>query len=148
MPEEILREKLAGATESVLETMFFTTVISRGQGPEMDAASSLRIQVQFVGSPSGQFEVVIDPHAARVMAEGFLPDAESPAMEETMREFANMACGAFLSEIETDGEFQLRPPVVVEGGGVDRASSSQTVLREEFTLDCGRLAVAVAFAGE
>ena len=145
--EQVLHEKLVNATESVLETMFFTAVLER-VAVENARGPFVQVHVPFLGYPSGELRIAIEESAARVMTQDFLPDAEveTASIEETMREFANMTCGAFLSEIESDSGFKLLSPVIQDADGGSTLNGPS--VEEGFMLESGNLIVGVRFAYE
>ncbi len=145
--EQTLHEKLVNATESVLEKMFFEAVLVRGEVQTL-GKPLMQVQVSFLGYPSGELRIAIEETAARVMAHDFLPDAELEAVsvQETMREFANMTCGALLSELESDSGFKLLSPVITDGTVTGAAGAP--FVEERFTLECGSLIVGIRFAYE
>jgi len=145
--EHLLHEKLVNATESVLETMFFTAVLMRGAARDSEGPC-VQIHVPFLGYPSGELHIAIEESAARVMTQDFLPEeGEGASMEDTMCEFANMTCGAFLSEIESSSGFKLLPPVVAPAAD-DAETLKGPMVEEGFTLESGSLVVGVRFAYE
>ncbi|HLJ48289.1 MAG TPA: chemotaxis protein CheX [Bryobacteraceae bacterium] len=145
--EQLLHEKLVTATESVLETMFFTAVLLRG-AVQNSHGPLMQVHVPFLGYPSGELHIAIEESAARVMTQDFLPeDAEGASMEDTMCEFASMTCGAFLSEIESASGFKLLSPVVTPAAAAVETFNGPLV-EEGFTLESGSLVVGVRFAYE
>ena len=113
IPVEQVAQALAAAAEQVLDTMFFTTVISHSErAPE--AALPVCACLEFRGEPSGSFGVNMSECAARVVAANFLgdePDALSGAqVGEVICELANMICGAVLTQIHGENLFELTSP--------------------------------------
>jgi len=123
-------EVLAVATEEVLETMFFSTVLAE---PEESASSlpedSVTAQVRFRGNPCGEFTVGLALPAAQSAAENFLGLEFGAITHEqvcgVVREMANMICGSVLTRIESDTLFELLAPEILEDGQAARTGTTR-----------------------
>ena len=81
----------------------------------------LKASVSFIGCFAGAIEVVVPEPLARWLVSSMigLPENEPPAVEmsehelfDGLGEFANMLCGACLTDLSGSGAFELRPPAV------------------------------------
>ena len=119
-PSEI-QPALESAVGEVLETMCFATALasSEGAAPADDSSGPqlLTAQLNFQGSPPGQFRVCATPDLARVIAAGFPgqeeTDVSDSEAQEVMGELANMICGSVLSRLESDAIFHLSHPEII-----------------------------------
>lgn len=101
---------VGAAVEQVLETMFYTAAFPVNAGP----ADPLCAHIHFNGDPCGEFELLIEPGAARKFAAAYLGVPESDLVAtsaaETACELANMICGATLSRLHPDSIVKLDSP--------------------------------------
>ncbi len=116
--EAAARDAFVRAAERVLETMFFDSLC--GEPVEVEPPAGLNIaRVVFRGSRMGWLEVVLDEEAAANLASNFLGLDQAPAADEvssTLAELANMFCGAFLSQFDPRGAFEIGSPRVSRTG--------------------------------
>lgn len=142
MPELIDTEILLQATQQVLETMFFTSVMgdrdTPPDGPCVDA------RVSFRGSPSGVFGLRLSASAARSIASNFLgAEDENELTDEQIGqvvcETTNMICGAVLSRVESDSVFDIALPEL---------APAPTGWTRSLDLDNGAVMVALSLEGE
>lgn len=113
------RAALAAALESVLERMFFIDTGSAAGSEVPDGEVPVRARLTFEGDPPGWLTLEVSPPAARSIAADFLAVDEASLsagqVEEVVCELANMICGAALSRLESDSNFRLGAPGVLEG---------------------------------
>ncbi len=104
-------DNLIPSCEQVLETMFFTGVLSSGEHMPCNCPGSLCANVRFEGPPDGEFRVCFANETAGSLASSFLglaPDEVTSAdCEQVAGELANMFCGSVLSRSVPSGEFHL-----------------------------------------
>jgi len=125
MPAETLlspEDTAAAVTDTavdVLEKMFYVCTLGPAPEPAPDEAS--HYVVAFEGSLNGSFSLSLTPEASAPLASNFLGvDDAAGAEASAMGELANILCGAALSRMYPNGEFQLgapKPaPAPLEGG--------------------------------
>ena len=104
-------EHLVPSAEQVLETMFFTGVVSAEEQAATGCAGMITRTVAFDGPPDGQLCVGIMPETAAALASSFLglplEEVTQPDCEEIAAELANMICGSVLSRCAPASAFQL-----------------------------------------
>lgn len=102
---------LVPSAEQVLETMFFTGVVSSGEPCVPGCPEMITRSVAFEGPPDGQLCVGVMPQTAAALASSFLGlDPENvtlPDCEQIAEELANMICGSVLSRCAPASSFQL-----------------------------------------
>jgi hypothetical protein len=90
---------VAAAMEQVLRVMYFCESVYRG-GSSVEAPV-LSTSLTFEGAVHGTFRVMVSERCARQMTADFLvlesEDVSSDQIEATVREFANVICGATLN---------------------------------------------------
>jgi hypothetical protein len=128
----------------VLETMFFATAVPGEAGCESD---SLKVRIEFRGSPSGVFAMALDREDARRLASAFLgcePEQMSSEHDGLLAcELANIVCGSVLSRAGAEGSFELGAPRLVS------EDFSEADVRAGFQLDTGGgLEIGFQIAGE
>ena len=111
---ELWRSSLLTATQEVLETMFFTTVIGEGSASQ-EIVDARTARLCFRGDPSGGFGVSVSMNSARKIAANFIgsetPDELTASeIEDVVGELANMLCGSVLSGIRSGSHFDLTHP--------------------------------------
>jgi CheY-specific phosphatase CheX len=148
MPDSPEGQALSGAVRDVLETMFFTDVVSDKSGHAGAVMPALDAQLRFEGKRSGEFRVAIALGAARTVAGNFLgaeDEAEIPEAQvgEVICELANMICGSVLSRLAGDLAFDLSHPELLPGDG-DGTGWPETAART-FELENGWLTAAIRF---
>jgi CheY-specific phosphatase CheX len=148
MPDSLEAQALSGAVRDVLETMFFTDVVSDKTGHAGASGPALDAQLRFQGGRSGEFRIAIVPGAARTIAGNFLGAEEESEIQEdqvgeVVCELANMICGSVLSRLAGDLAFELSHPELVPGDG-DGAGWPETAART-FELEHGWLTAAIRF---
>ena len=131
-----LKHSIRHATEEVLETMFFSTLLD-DEG--MEASTPLvSSRLGFCGTPSGSFQVDVSTEAAEILAADFLGGEEmesSDPVGQVVCELANILCGSILSRTGSETVFQLSSPVrTVESAG-------DWSIHESFALPGGSLTV-------
>lgn len=142
--------QLAGAAQTVLETMFFTTVVEPDEAEESPPAGDLvSARVRFRGRPDGMMLVTLPQSAARAIAATFLGVDEDDGLSEAqvdgvIREMANMICGAALSWLERDATFHLESPELVPSAALPDPANG---LCCSLPLDCGPLQIRLVTAG-
>lgn len=115
MPTETLLspEDMAAAitdtTVDVLEKMFY--VCTLGPAPEPAVEDASHYVVPFEGTMDGWFSLSLTAQAAAPLASNFLGVDDAAGSEASaMGELANILCGAALSRMYPNGEFQLGAP--------------------------------------
>ena len=125
---ESIADHLTPACEQVLETMFFSGILSAAEQFSKPLADGLRATVRFEGPPDGEVSIDLGQDAAAGLACSFLGLESSEVTlgdcEEVAGELANMLCGAVLSHSAPSSEFHLHPPVL---GGVPGASNDSPI---------------------
>jgi CheY-specific phosphatase CheX len=136
-------QMFAEAVSSVLETMFFTAPL--GLAEEGSGAACMGARVAFRGSPSGQVRLSLSEASAQLLAAGFLgEDEQSLTPEQTglvICELANMLCGSLLSQLESQGHFDLAAPQLE--GNAPAPLEQVPVGAQSFELENGVLHVAL-----
>ena len=96
----------------VLETMFFAMAVE-SQDAQV-GGDSMRVHLDFRGSPSGTFTLHADRPALAQLGAAFLGNDNeelSPAeVGDVACELANILCGSVLSEAESESGFELDEP--------------------------------------
>src|SRR5581483_8366018 len=114
-----VQQYLAPACEQVLETMFFTGVLSAQEKSSLDGESCISATIGFEGPPDGCMRIAMAAQTAQSLAASFLgrePESLDAAdCSGVAGELANMICGALLSRYAEDGEFHLVAPVLQQG---------------------------------
>ena len=117
MPDQQVAESLLAAASDVLETMFFSSVLTEapvGTAPEGSIAARLR----FSGARCGFFAIRLTEGAAKVIAANFLAEeSDEPSaaqVQEVIAELANMMCGSVLSRLDRAAHFDLGAPAIVD----------------------------------
>lgn len=122
MKTQELENNLVGAVRDVLGMMFFTDVVDDQKLPVILGDQPLTVRVGFAGETSGVLHVRVPAETAGALALNFLgaepgePLSEQQ-IDEVVREFSNMLCGAFLSRHESEQVFELTSPEHVEHPG-------------------------------
>jgi len=105
---------LAASLESVLQEMFFVSVMGEPAPDGESDAQPLSARLDFEGRPEGSLLLKVTPAAARSIAADFLAEDEEALtpqqVEDVIRELTNMICGAALSRLESDTSFRLGAP--------------------------------------
>jgi hypothetical protein len=106
-----ITENLSPCCEEVLETMFFTGILSAEVQTVCRGAGDLHASVRFEGPPDGELRVCIPHQTGSALASSFLgivPDEVTNAdCEQVAGELANMFCGSLLSRSAPTSEFHL-----------------------------------------
>jgi CheY-specific phosphatase CheX len=115
MDDATVTQALGDAPAEVLETMFFTTAMDE----PVEASNSeppVRVRVRFQGTPSGMFSLQAAGAAARTIAADFLgqdaSEFSTAQVWQVMCELANMICGATLSRLDVERQFDLSSPEI------------------------------------
>ena len=118
MAETQTTEALSAAAADVLETMFFTPVISEATPDESSSEPELMARLKFSGGRSGSFTIRVSAGAAATIAANFLgEETDSPEpgqVRDVVCEMANMICGSVLSRLDREAHFDLQHPELVE----------------------------------
>ena len=142
MIESAARQRLLESAENTLETMFFTMPDMVSMDPQRPAGELVAASLTFRGMPPGRFGFLVSDLVARTLAMNFIgcEDAaqlDSAQVAGVMGELANMMCGAVLSEMESDVNFDLSAPASVRVGADELAPDfslgSASVCRFEFS---------------
>jgi hypothetical protein len=109
-------EVVAPAIEEILQVMYFCDGMYRGGAHVADPA--FETQLRFTGAASGTFRVAISRAFAAGMAADFLaldPDAiATEQIDSTVKEFANVACGATMSAWMPSADFHFSVPAELQ----------------------------------
>jgi CheY-specific phosphatase CheX len=121
MIEEPVRQLLPASAQRTLETMFFAMPETVSMDPRRPAGERIAASLAFQGSPAGRFGLVVSDPVARTLAANFIGCDESEDLRPdqvaaVIGELANMICGAVLSELESDANFDLCPPRTIHVG--------------------------------
>jgi CheY-specific phosphatase CheX len=117
---------LAPSCEQVLETMFFTGILSQEdrtcREASSDCSGAITAAVEFRGPPDGILCVGLEIETAAALASSFLgldPEAVTAAdCRQVAGELANMICGSVLSCSAPHSQLHLAAPLLAEGRGV------------------------------
>jgi CheY-specific phosphatase CheX len=152
MIEDSARALLSESAQKTLETMFFTTPDRVSADPQRPAGELIAASLTFQGAPPGRFGVVMSEPVARTIATNFLGAEDGkrlpPAqVRGVIGELANIICGAVLSELESNANFDLSSPAPVQVGadepGPDYATGSPVTCR--FEMPEGAIVLSLAF---
>ena len=140
-------EAISAAATDVLETMFFSPVISEAApGPETPAGA-LAARMRFSGGRAGTFAVRISASAAESIAANFLGEEfghpASNQVQDVVCELTNMFCGSVLSRLDREAHFDLGHPEPVDPL---EAAAPESVSRA-FELGDGEVAVFLHLEG-
>jgi CheY-specific phosphatase CheX len=152
MPDRDWNGLVAGAVNSVLETMFFAAPLGPAE-PEAGDVERLAASVAFEGRPSGTLALCISVEAARQSAADFLGEDAASVSDaqsgEVVCELANMVCGSIVTPLEGGASFDLSAPrlipaeTVLAGAILDKAPADLRLACRSFQLENGILTVAV-----
>jgi CheY-specific phosphatase CheX len=152
MIEGTAHSLLSGSVEKVLETMFFASPDTMSMDPQRPAGELIAASLTFQGVPPGWFGLVVSDPLARTLTANFMGCDDTPSLlpeqvAGVVGELANMICGAVLSQMESDVNFDLGAPesVRVSAGdpGPDYTAGTPSVCRFEFAE--GALVAFLAF---
>jgi CheY-specific phosphatase CheX len=150
--ENAVHQLLSESAQNTLEIMFFSTPDRVSAEPHRPAGSLIAASLSFQGAPPGRFRILVSESLARTLAANFLgSDDEAhllPAqVAGVVGELANIVCGAVLSELETNANFDLSVPESIHRGagdpGPDFTAGSPSVCR--FEMDGGALVIFLTF---
>src|SRR6267378_277453 len=122
--EDAVRDLLSESAHKTLETMFFTMPDQVSAEPHRPAGELIVSSLTFQGSPPGRFGIVVSEPVARTLAANFI-GAEDEArllpaqVAGVMGELTNIICGAVLSELESNANFDLGTPESIRVGAGD-----------------------------
>lgn len=109
--------------------------------PQRPAGELIAASLSFEGSPPGRFGLVVSDLVARNLAANFMGGDEAASLlpgqvAGVVSELANMICGAVLSEMESNSNFNLGSPssirVSADEPGPDLIAGSSSLCRFEF----------------
>jgi CheY-specific phosphatase CheX len=155
MLDDSVRQLLSESAQKTLETMFFMAPDGISAVAERPAGPLIAASLLFNGTPPGRFGIVISTPVARTLAASFLGFEEEgklplPQVGGVIGELANMICGAVLSELESNCNFDLTTPAPVMVGaddpGPDYSTGSPVVCR--FEVPDGAIVLSLAFGEE
>lgn len=139
--DKAVHQLLSESAQTALETMFFASPDSVSMDPQRPAGELIAASLTFQGSPPGRFGLVVSDLLARNLAANFI-GVDDPAellpgqVAEVIGELANMMCGAALSDLESNANFNLGAPgamfIGAEEQGPDFAIGSPSICRLEF----------------
>jgi CheY-specific phosphatase CheX len=115
MIAEQMAHKLRHAAKSVLEMMFMAPVLADQEFPPQGAVDLILIGLRFSGKAHGTFALAVEATVAERLARSFLcMEAAEPldrqAIIEVLSELANMLCGHFLGQLDSNHTFRLSSP--------------------------------------
>jgi CheY-specific phosphatase CheX len=154
MINRAVRRLLPELAQKTLETMFFAMPDAVSTDPARPAGELIVSRLAFHGSPDGRFGLVISEAVARTLAANFTgcdesADLRADQIDSVIEELANMICGAVLSELESDANFDLDPPDAIHIGAgescPDLSAGSPSTCRFEFSD--GTLVLFLEFEG-
>ncbi len=149
MPDTETAELVDSAVNQVLETMFFSGVMSVIEEPDDTIEQTVSVRIAFRGRPSGSMALRLSTGAARTITANFLgqedeKELESAQVGDTVCELANMICGSVLSRLENETSFELdRAQLIPEA---EWARAAGTV--RQYELENGVLAIALSLEAE
>lgn len=119
MSDARLHLLLLESTREALETMFFAAPDAVSEDPQRPVGRVIVASLTFQGKPSGRFGLVVSYTLARTLAANFMgcddDDLLLPAqVADVMKELGNIMCGAVLSRLESDVNFNLASPVTLD----------------------------------
>jgi CheY-specific phosphatase CheX len=142
MIEDAVHDLLSESAQKTLETMFFTMPDQVSAETHRPAGALIVARMTFQGSPPGRFGIVVSETVARMLAANFI-GAEDVArllpaqVAGVIGELTNMICGAMLSELESNANFDLGAPewIRIPAGepGPDITAGSPSICRFEFS---------------
>jgi hypothetical protein len=142
MIDGAVHDLLLESAQKALETMFFASPDTVSTEPRRPAGELIAASLTFQGTPPGRFGLIVSDLFARTLAANFIgcddPASLLPAqVAGVMGELANMMCGAVLSEMESDVNFDLSAPESIHVGadepGPDFSAGSPSICRFEFS---------------
>jgi CheY-specific phosphatase CheX len=118
MIEDAVRHLLFESARHALETMCFTAPDATSADPSRPPGELIASHLTFAGAPPGRFGAVVSAPVARNIAANFLGAEDDAAVRpeqvrEVVGELTNMICGAVLSELESNVNFDLSAPAPV-----------------------------------
>lgn len=115
MLETHVSQTVFDSASAVLETMCFACVLGPAEDGIFLPEESVASTVSFKGDLAGRMMVAVPDGYARNLASSFLGVEEgdvSPIMtRQFISELTNMICGSVLTELDSNGDFQLASPV-------------------------------------
>ncbi|HEY1758116.1 MAG TPA: chemotaxis protein CheX [Bryobacteraceae bacterium] len=142
MVESAVYRLLAESTQTVLETMFFAMPDKVSADPERPSGALIAASLTFHGTPPGWFGLLLSEGLAKTLAGNFIgcddADALSPAeVAGVIAELSNMLCGAALSDLQSQTNFELSTPeprqIGTEAPAPDFTAGSPFICRFEFS---------------
>ena len=157
-------EVLTSSAEEVLETMFFTQVVGRGQAPpspdeEAEKKPYIAVRLCFLGGaepsaspssdrPGGHLDIEVSREGAQWIASSFLAadDGSVPQhrVADVICELTNVVCGNILSNIASKSGFSMLSPEVIRGQGPEWPHAAR--YEEFFQLERGWLTLRLGLA--
>jgi CheY-specific phosphatase CheX len=148
MTDQISYERVSEAVNKVLETMFFSVPLGTAE-PET-GAGVLEARLAFHGYPDGTFFLSLSAPSARMLAADFLGEEPETLADSApghaVCELANMICGTLLSQVSSEGSFQLDAPELVPHGDESaHIPGTPPAVQHSFQLENGILTVTLYF---
>jgi CheY-specific phosphatase CheX len=140
--EDAVHDLLSESAQKTLETMFFAAPDQVSAEPRRPAGELIVASLTFQGSPPGRFGIVVSDAVARTLATNFIGADDGKRLRPAqvagvIGELTNMICGAVLSELEANANFDLGAPqwihVGAEDTGPDITAGSPSICRFEFS---------------
>lgn len=153
MIENAVRQLLSECGQQTVETMFFAAPDAIFPDAARPAGELIAAGLTFQGDPPGRFGVIISSALARNMAINFLglgDDAELPPAQvrEVIGEMANIICGAVLSELESNANFDISAPASVLLGEAEPLPDHLTGLPFECRMEMPEGAIVLSLSFE
>ena len=133
-------DAVRSAIVQILEVMYFCEADFRG--PARINSDALVTSLDFSGGTSGKFRVAVSPCLAARLATDFLalgPGEASPEeIDATVKELANVACGAALNSWMPQASFHFSVPAalsVLPGGGEFRYCFAVSGVDADLAID-------------
>jgi len=139
--EDAVHDLLSESAQKTLETMFFAMPDQVSAETHRPAGELIAASLTFRGSPPGRFGILVSDPVARTLATNFMGADDGkrllPAqVAGVIGELTNMICGAVLSELEANANFDLGAPewirVAAGDPGPDITTGSPSFCRFEF----------------
>jgi chemotaxis protein CheY-P-specific phosphatase CheC len=154
MAQATVQTFLSDSAQKVLETMFFALADTVSTDPVRPLGDVIAVTLTFQGAPPGRCGLCISEALARTLAGNFM-GSDDPALlpvsevTEVIAELTNILCGAALTGLETNANFELSSPeatrLAANEPGFAFAGGATSVCRFEFPE--GALVFFLAFEG-
>lgn len=115
MIDDAVRQLLSESAQQTLETMFFAAPEAISADAGRPRGELIASRLTFLGAACGSFGAAVSAPLARALAANFLgvddaSELASSEVTEVVGELTNIICGAVLSELETNSNFDIATP--------------------------------------